>query len=90
MNYFLIAIIIVAVILLIVFINRDKINGFNEQDNHVYIISQIKKRTPDFILLDTPEDKSYKLFCKTCKISVDNIMKTGGCLSCNTPNVPLN
>ena len=89
MNYFLIAIIIVAVILLIVF-KRDKINGLNGQDNHIYIISQIKKRTPDFILLDTPEDKSYKLFCKTCKISVDNIMKTGGCLSCNTPNVPLN
>ena len=89
MNYFLIAIIIVAVILLIVF-KRDKINGLNGQDNHIYIISQIKKRTPDFILLDTPEDKSYKLFCKTCKRNVDNIMKTGGCLSCNTPNVPLN
>lgn len=89
MNYFLIAIIIVAVILLIVF-NRDKINGLNGQDNHIYIISQIKKRTPDSILLDTPKDKSYKLFCKICKLSVDKMMKTGACLSCNTPNVPLN
>ncbi len=57
----------------------------------------IKKRTPDFILLDTPEDKSFKNFCIKCKKNLNDLSKdystqtfliSGACSSCDTPNIP--
>ncbi len=81
---------LITVILFSLFINSRKSCVKKMIVEKEFILDNIKKRTPDFIVLETPKDKSYKSFCKVCKNTVDKVLKTGACISCNTVNVPLN
>lgn len=91
MNNILLGIILIPVIYFVIYylyfsiIDKLSINNNGKQTEVVF---EIKKRTPDFILLETPVDKLYKNFCNNCKKNVDKIMITGKCSSCNTPNIP--
>lgn len=89
MNKILLGIITVVIVGLLYVLYSKKINNLTVNNNEkTKVVLEIKKRTPDFIVLETPLDKSYKNFCKNCKKNVDEILITGGCSSCNTPNIP--
>lgn len=88
MNNILLGIIIIIVIYCLYISYGKKMNNLTINNKHEKVVFEIKKRTPDYVILETPLDKSYKNFCKNCKTNVDKILITGMCSSCNTPNVP--
>lgn len=94
MNYLFLAILVI--ILIFVYFYYRSVKKIKFYIDNAMIITKtsdnisrpITRRTPDAIILETPQDKSYKMFCNICKKNVDKIMVTGACSSCYTPNVP--